>query len=271
MKASAQIRLAAPARPRGAAGRAAGADHRDGGERLRPYHSGAVLARRPPAGWARWCWRIARCRPILRKPPRLWRDALATRLDTLDWTDAARQLQARVALLHALEPEVWPDLSQAGLAAERAGLAGRRICSGRRSWRRRRKLDLHAILRGPARLGSWRAGWTRELPTHLALPGGAGGGWTTPHPVPVASARGAALLRAGGDAAAGARAGEAAARAAVAGGGVPSPSPPDLAGFWRGAWADVRRDMRGPLPRATTGRSIRHSRYGVETYAARMT
>jgi len=36
----------------------------------------------------------------------------------LPWTDAARQLQARIARMAALEPGDWPDFSDAALAAE---------------------------------------------------------------------------------------------------------------------------------------------------------
>lgn len=38
-------------------------------------------------------------------------------IDTLPWDDAARQLRARIALLHALEPARWPDVSDAALAS----------------------------------------------------------------------------------------------------------------------------------------------------------
>jgi ATP-dependent helicase HrpB len=36
-------------------------------------------------------------------------------LDALPWSEAARSLRARVAFLRSLEPDVWPDLSDAGL------------------------------------------------------------------------------------------------------------------------------------------------------------
>ena len=42
--------------------------------------------------------------------------AAAVSLDALPWTDAARQFQARVALIGGLEPN-WPDLSDPTLAA----------------------------------------------------------------------------------------------------------------------------------------------------------
>ena len=103
-----------------------------------------------------------------------------------------------------------------------------------------------AILRGM--LGWERAArLDRELPTHLALPGGRAPVDYT-GPVPVASARAQAFY--------GLRA-----TPLLAGGRVPlqlallSPAgrpvaiTADLAGFWRGAWVDVRKDMRGRYPR----------------------
>jgi ATP-dependent helicase HrpB len=107
-------------------------------------------------------------------------------------------------------------------------------------------LDLHAILRGV--LG-WRHAerLDRDLPTHLALPGGRAA-VDYGQPVPLASARAQAFYGL-------------AATPRLAGGRVPlqlallSPAgrpiaiTADLAGFWRGAWADARKDMRGRYPR----------------------
>ena len=87
----------------------------------------------------------------------------------------------------------------------------------------------------------------RELPTHLALPGGRAAVDYT-QPVPTASARAQAFYGL-------------AEAPRLAGGRVPlqlallSPAgrpiaiTADLGGFWRGAWADARRDMRGRYPR----------------------
>ena len=170
--------------------------------------------------------------------------ALATRLPTLDWTDAARQLQARAAWLRGVDP-TFPDLSDPALAASvqdwlmphLAGLA-RLADAGR--------LDLHAMLRG------W-LGWEhanrldRDLPLHLALPHGRAAIDYT-QPVPLAAARVQAFygqtttpVLCGG-------------RVALQFGllspaGRPVAITADLAGFWRGAWADVRREMRGRYPR----------------------
>jgi ATP-dependent helicase HrpB len=170
--------------------------------------------------------------------------AIATRLQTLDWTDAARQLQARAAWLRGVDP-AFPDLSDAALAADvqewlapyLAGLA--RLADAVR-------LDLHAILRG------W-LGWDqasrldRDLPAHLGLPHGRAAIDYT-QPVPLAAARVQAFygqvttpVLCGG-------------RVKLQFGllspaGRPVAITADLAGFWRGAWADVRREMRGRYPR----------------------
>jgi ATP-dependent helicase HrpB len=172
-------------------------------------------------------------------------DALASRLDSLPWSDAARQMQARVAHLRALEPEAWPDLSDAALAASvqdwlaphLAGMARLADTAG---------LDLAAILRGG--LGRERAAaLDRLLPVQLDLPGGRAG-IDYLAPVPVASARAQAFYGL-------------ARTPTLAGGRVPlrlallSPAgrpvavTADLAGFWRGAWGEVRREMRGRYPR----------------------
>jgi ATP-dependent helicase HrpB len=87
----------------------------------------------------------------------------------------------------------------------------------------------------------------RELPIHLTLPAGRAAIDYT-QPVPLAAARAQAFYGL-------------AETPRLAGGRVPlrlallSPAgrpiaiTADLAGFWRGAWADARRDMRGRYPR----------------------
>jgi ATP-dependent helicase HrpB len=169
---------------------------------------------------------------------------LARRLDTLPWTDAARQLQARAALLCAMDPEV-PDLSDAALSADtQTWLAP--YLAGMTRLADAAKLDLVQALRN-------RLGWEmckildRDLPTHLDLPSGRATVDYMPEGAEIA-ARAQAFY--------GLRE-----TPRLAGGRVPvrlsllSPAgrpvaiTADLAGFWRGAWADVRRDMRGRYPK----------------------
>ena len=183
-------------------------------------------------------------------------------LRPLPWTESARQFQARVGLMRSIQPaEAWPDLSdaalgasvQAWLAPQLAGLSRLADLS---------RLDLTAILRGQLPWDLTRR-LDEQLPTQLTLPGGRAPIDYT-QPVPVASARAQAFYGL-------------VATPTLAGGRVPlqlallSPAgrpiaiTADLAGFWRGGWADARRDMRGRYPRhdwpedPTTGRTHEHS------------
>ncbi len=171
-------------------------------------------------------------------------DAVGRKLEALDWTDAARQFQARAILLRGLDPAV-PDVSDAALAASaRDWLAPHLVGTSRLA--DAAKLDVAALLRGVL-------GWEhasrldRDLPTHLPLPGGRAA-IDYAQPVPLAAARAQAFY--------GQRT-----TPALAGGRIPlqfallSPAgrplaiTADLVGFWAGAWADVRKDMRGRYPR----------------------
>jgi len=242
LKASARIRLAAPIDP-AALPASVEAQVTETIESGFDPASGAVLSRR-----RRRLGALVLDDRTVAADPAATATALAgvvgRRMDALPWTDAARQLQARAARLRELDPDT-PDLSDTGLAASVAqwlaphlmGLSRLADVAG---------LDLHGILRGV--LGRQHAArLDRDLPTHLTLPGG-----RAPvdyaQPVPLASARAQAFYGM-------------AATPSLAGGRVPlqlallSPAgrpiaiTADLAGFWRGAWADARKDMRGRYPR----------------------
>ncbi|HTQ70193.1 MAG TPA: ATP-dependent helicase HrpB [Acidocella sp.] len=170
--------------------------------------------------------------------------ALSTRLDQLDWTDAAENFCARVAVMRGVDAD-YPDLSRPALAASvQVWLAP--YLAGMTNLREAKGLDLYQVLR--VQLTHEQATrLDKDLPAELRLKGGtvridyAG-------PVPVASAR--AHVFYGTDA-----------TPALAGGKIPlqlallSPAQrpiaitADLAGFWRGGWADARRDMRGRYPK----------------------
>src|SRR5208282_5923656 len=97
--------------------------------------------------------------------------AAAQDLRPLPWTDATRQLQARVALMRGIEPDAgWPDLSDPALKATVQDWLVP-ILSGISRLPELERLDPHAILRG---MMSWdlAARLDRDLPTHLALPAG---------------------------------------------------------------------------------------------------
>ncbi len=171
-------------------------------------------------------------------------DVVGRKLDALDWTEAARQFQARAALLRGLDPAV-PDLSDAHLAATvRAWLAPHLLGTSRLAEVGR--LDMPALLRG-------MLGWEhasrldRDLPTHLALPGGRAAIDYT-QAVPLAAARAQAFY--GQRTTPVLAAGRVPLRfALLSPAGRPVAITADLAGFWTGAWSDVRRDMRGRYPR----------------------
>ncbi len=167
-------------------------------------------------------------------------------LRPLPWTDAARQLQARVAIMGKLEPDSgWPDFSNEALKVTVRDWLPLHM-TGVVRLADLGKLDLHAILRGQM---PWNlaARLDRDLPTHLPLPGGRASIDYMESP-PLASARAQAFYGM-------------ATTPLLAGGRVPlrlallSPAgrpiavTADLAGFWKGAWADARRDMRGRYPK----------------------
>ncbi len=178
---------------------------------------------------------------------------LAAKPEQLPWTDAARQLQARAVLLRRLDgdegllrrldgDEALPDLSDAALADPAwlvAPLHGTtRLADAQR-------LDLSGVLRGL--LGHHVARLDALLPGQLALPAGRAAVDYT-GPVPVASARAQHFYGvretprlAGGRVALQV--------ALLSPAGRPVAVTADLAGFWGGAWAEVRREMRGRYPR----------------------
>jgi ATP-dependent helicase HrpB len=163
----------------------------------------------------------------------------------LPWTDAARNLQARLRLMHGLEADTWPASDDKSLIASLEEWLGPHL-HGLTRLGNLAAFDLATILLD-------RLDWTlrsrldKELPTHLRLPGGQAAVDYT-EPVPIAAARAQHFYGL-------------AETPKLAGGRVPlrlallSPAgrpialTADIAGFWRGAWADARRDMRGRYPK----------------------
>lgn len=172
-------------------------------------------------------------------------DAVARDPSRLPWTEAARGIQARLTLMHGLEPETWPASDDASLRASLADWFGPHL-HGLTRLSDLAKLDLGALMLD--RLDwSLRSRLDRELPTHLQLAGGrAAVDYSEPVPLAAARAQHFYGLRE---------------TPKLAGGRIPlrlallSPAgrpiaiTADIAGFWQGAWADARRDMRGRYPR----------------------
>jgi len=236
MKLSAQIRLAAPLDPAALEGRCTSSVETG----LDPA-TGSVMARRR----LRFGALVLEDRMEAAAPHEIAAAlARAVNLPSLNWTEEARQLQARVALLRGLDPDTWPDWSDEALSADRAWLADQ--VHGVSRLVELEKRDVAEILRANLAWEQQQA-LERELPTHLPLPGGRAAVDYT-QPVPLAEARAQAFFglsdtpRLAG--------GRVALRLALL---SPAQRPlaitTDLAGFWRGAWADVKKDMRGRYPR----------------------
>jgi ATP-dependent helicase HrpB len=167
-------------------------------------------------------------------------------LRPLPWTDATRQLQARIILMRQIEPDAgWPDISDATLKATISDWLPAYLSDTMRL-SDLEKLDLHVILRG-LMPGQLLSRLDRELPTHIALLAGRAAIDYTESP-PLASAKAQAFYGL-------------AAAPLLAGGRIPlrlallSPAgrpvaiTADLGNFWKGAWAEARHDMRGRYPK----------------------
>ena len=174
-------------------------------------------------------------------------DAVAAEgLRPLPWTDAATQFRARVTLMREVENGAeWPDFTDETLIVTvRDWLPP--YLQGMARLVDLQKLDMLSVLRG---MLPWALATRLDqaLPTHLQLPGGRAAVDYT-QPVPVASAKAQAFF--------GLREtprladGRIPLRLALLSpAGRPIAVTSDLAGFWKGAWADARRDMRGRYPK----------------------
>jgi ATP-dependent helicase HrpB len=164
----------------------------------------------------------------------------------LPWTDSLRHWQARVGYLHALDPNDWPDVSDAALLADLSWLEP--YLAGKR-----RLTDLDAETLGHAMSALLPPGGARRLdseaPARLATPAG------TSHAIDYSAPGGPCVEL---------RVQELfglTAHPMVAGGRIPltlvllSPvyrpiqTTKDLPGFWRGSWAAVKAEMKGRYPK----------------------
>jgi ATP-dependent helicase HrpB len=174
-------------------------------------------------------------------------DAAAERgLRDLKWTDAARQAQARIGWMRRVDGEAWPDLSDATLVATvRDWLAPH--LHGRTRLTELGALDVAALLLDRLPWDQRRA-LDAALPTRMALPAGRSAAIDYARDVPTLEARAQHLFGL-------------AAMPPLAGRRVPlqvsllSPAgrpiavTGDLAGFWKGTWSEVRKEMRGRYPK----------------------
>jgi ATP-dependent helicase HrpB len=163
----------------------------------------------------------------------------------LDWTEAAKQLRARIARLAALE-EGWPDLSDAALAASAEEWLAPHL-HGRTKLSEAKALDLAGVLRN-------LLPWERQkrldtaLPARLDLPGGRTAALDYTAETPTLEARAQHLF--GLDGLPPLAEGRVKLQVALLSpAGRPIAVTGDLAGFWRGSWAEVRKEMRGRYPK----------------------
>ncbi|WP_043337988.1 ATP-dependent helicase HrpB [Belnapia moabensis] len=209
--------------------------------------AGAVLARRR----LRFGPLVLEEQPLPNPDPGLVAAALAEAvaergLRDLPWTPAARQLQARLRWMRQVEGEGWPDLADASLIAtvqdwlaphlhgrsrlaELAALNLPDMLLANLPWERRQRLG--AAL--PARLAlpagrSAAIDYTGETPTLEARPQHLYGLTRLP---PLAGGRVPLQV------------------ALLSPAGRPVAVTGDLAGFWRGGWLEVRKEMRGRYPK----------------------
>jgi ATP-dependent helicase HrpB len=167
-------------------------------------------------------------------------------IGVLPWTKEQKALRERASYLRATLGEEWPDLSDAGMAADVEWLASALL--GKTALSEVGADDLGAALDGLLPYAR-RQEIDRLLPSHFAAPSGS-------HlPIDYGAENGPALeVRVqelfGMDK-----------HPSVAGGKVPlllvllSPAhrpiqtTRDLPGFWRGSWKDVAKDLKGRYPR----------------------
>jgi len=167
-------------------------------------------------------------------------------LRDLSWTDAARQVQARIGWMRRAEGEGWPDVSDAALAASvRDWLAPR--LQGMSRLAELGGLDVAALLLDALPWDRRRA-LEAALPARLALPAGRSAAIDYTGEVPTLEARAQHLF--GLQALPPLAGGRVPLQAALLSpAGRPVAVTGDLGGFWKGAWAEVRKEMRGRYPK----------------------
>jgi len=197
---------------------------------------GALMLRRQPWPDAPEASRLAALREGLQE----------LGLEALPWSEASRQLQRRLCLAHQHLGAPWPDRSDPALQADPLGWLGDQL-SAVRSRSDLQQLDLlEALWSGLP----WSA--RRELdallPTTVAIPSGRQARLDYGSGAPVLAVKLQELFGASST-------------PTVLGGrlpvtvqllspaGRPAAITQDLAGFWRGGYQEVRRELRGRYPR----------------------
>lgn len=194
--------------------------------------------------------------PLVTRPIEVPKDALAAAvldgirslgLDCLPWTPALQQWRARVNFLRTHEPDQWPDVSDAALLNSLAEWLAPYVTGVSRAAQFDR-IDLNAALHG---LLDWPQSQRLDAmaPSHVTVPSGS--------KLPLDyTAEGGPALNVRLQEMFGAKT-----TPAIFNGKVPvtlhllSPAhrpvqvTRDLAGFWAGSYADVKRDLKGRYPK----------------------
>ena len=167
-------------------------------------------------------------------------------IEALPWTDASRQLQQRLCLAHRHLGAPWPDRSDSALGADPLAWLGDQLATVR-SRGDLQQLDLQEALWSGL---PWSA--RRELdallPAAVAIPSGRQARLDYSSGAPVLAVKLQELF------------GAATSPTVLQGqlpvtvqllspAGRPAAITQDLAGFWRGAYQEVRRELRGRYPR----------------------
>lgn len=167
---------------------------------------------------------------------------------SLNWSPAARQLQARVALCSRLLPEEeWPDLSEKLLGSRLADWLGPHL-AGLRSWQELQKIDLAQALQ---QLLDWRQ--LRELdslvPLQVTIPSGRRAALDyTAEEGPVLAVKLQELFGLA-DSPTVCRGRLAVLVHLLSPAGRPVAMTRDLQGFWQRGYPEVRKELRGRYPK----------------------
>ncbi|MBE9603849.1 ATP-dependent helicase HrpB [Acetobacteraceae bacterium H6797] len=164
----------------------------------------------------------------------------------LDWNEAAKQTRARMGWMRKIDPENWPDVSDAALAASveewlAPHLVGQTKLSALKS------LGAADLMRGLLPYDQQRK-LDSLLPARVDLPGGRSAAIDYTGEVPTLEAR-AQHLFGMADMPKLAQGRVPLQVALLSPAGRPIAVTGDLAGFWKGGWADARKDMRGRYPK----------------------
>ena len=161
----------------------------------------------------------------------------------LPWSEPASNLAHRVALMHAVDPQRWPDWSEEGLRDDLSWLES--WITGATSLDDVRSVDLVQVLR--TTLGHERAAMLdREVPVRLELPSGRTVTVDYSGQRPSVAAK---VQEFYGSDVTPTIAGRPVVLELLSPANRPVQVTDDLAGFWGGSWAEVRKELAGRYPK----------------------